>query len=515
MMKLRVSLTLLGLLAFGGVAPAQPVQPAGARPVPASNIWVLDNVSVVDTRTGRVTPRQSILIEGGRIARIGAPRTLSGRGLRHVNGGGAFVVPGYNDMHAHPLNPGFPPGGLQLMLANGITGYRQMSGSPELLAARRAGRLPQAADAPALLSTASTILTPPLVAPTPDAVTAEIRQQHEQGADFVKVVALPPPAFFAGLAEARRLGIPVAGHLIPAIDVRQASDRGMRAIEHLGPREAILLGCSTDEAAIRRDMAGAPPPALPPITGAAGLAAMQRALTNPMLLTDPASYVRFARILDTQSAERCRELAGHFARNQTWQVPTLIRLRTMQAGDDPAYRNDPNLRFIPARTRQLWQSLGDEFAQRVTPEQRRTLARLWTAQLALVRLFDQTGVPMLAGSDYGGGWEVAGYSLHQEFDLLRQAGLSPLRVLQLTTLEPARFLGREAVMGTVEPGRNADLVLLAANPVTSTANLRRIRGVVRDGRYYSRAELDAMIARVAQQASEAVAMAPQASDHVD
>jgi imidazolonepropionase-like amidohydrolase len=506
-MKLSASVSLLGLiLALGGVAKAQSAPHSG---------WVLDNVSVVDTRTGRVAPRRSILIEGGRIARVGAPGAVGGRGLRHVNGAGAFVVPGYNDMHAHPLNPGSPPGGLQLMLANGITGFRQMSGSPELLAARRAGRFAQP-DAPALLATASTILTPPLVAPTPDAVIAEIRQQRAQGADFIKVVALPPPAFFAGLAEARRLGIPMAGHLIPAIDVRQASDRGMRAIEHLGPRESILLGCSTDEAAIRVGMLLGPPPTLPPITGAAGVAAMQRALSNPMLLTPPAAYLQFTRVLDTYSDARCRELVGHFVRNQTWQVPTLIRLRTMQFGDDPAYRNDPNLRFIPPRIRQLWQSLGEEFAARVTPEQHRILARLWAAQLALVRLFDQNGVPMMAGSDYGGGWEIAGYSLHQEFDLLREAGLSPLRILQLTTTEPARFLGREASMGTVEAGRNADLVLLAANPVASTANLHRIRGVVRGGRYFPRAELDAMIATVARQAAESTAsVATEVDGHLD
>ena len=62
----------------------------------------------------------------------------------------------------------------------------------------------------------------------------------------------------------------------------------------------------------------------------------------------------------------------------------------------------------------------------------------------------------------------------------------------MTTLNGARFFGREASMGTVEPGKNANLVLLDANPIESVQNLHRIDGVVRAGAYYSRHDLDAM-----------------------
>jgi len=115
-------------------------------------------------------------------------------------------------------------------------------------------------------------------------------------------------------------------------------------------------------------------------------------------------------------------------------------------------------------------------------------------QLKLVTLFDRAGVKMLAGDDMGGAqWIVPGIGLHQEFDLLEAAGLAPLRVLQMTTLDGAEFLGREARMGTVEAGRNANLVLLDANPIASVHNLHGIHAVVRDGRYYSRADLDELI----------------------
>jgi imidazolonepropionase-like amidohydrolase len=91
---------------------------------------------------------------------------------------------------------------------------------------------------------------------------------------------------------------------------------------------------------------------------------------------------------------------------------------------------------------------------------------------------------MLAGSDACGAvWEIPGYALHQEFDLLAEAGLAPLRILQMTTLN--------------EVGKNADLVLLGANPVEDAAHLHDVAGVVRAGRYYSAAELDGIKRHVA------------------
>ena len=95
---------------------------------------------------------------------------------------------------------------------------------------------------------------------------------------------------------------------------------------------------------------------------------------------------------------------------------------------------------------------------------------------------------MMVGTD--------GPSIHREFDELSKAGIPPLAILQMTTINGARFLGRTSTMGSVAPGRNADLVLLDANPVENAQNLHRISGVVRAGFYHSAADLAAMRARV-------------------
>ena len=104
---------------------------------------------------------------------------------------------------------------------------------------------------------------------------------------------------------------------------------------------------------------------------------------------------------------------------------------------------------------------------------------------------------MLAGSDsLGSVWEIAGQSLHQEFDLLAQAGISPLKVLQMTTLDGAEFYGRQATAGSVEAGKDANLVLLDLNSIESVQNLHEINAVIRGGVYYSRDDLSSLRKRL-------------------
>jgi hypothetical protein len=467
-----------------------------AAPVKVTEGLVLNGVTIVDTHSGKLTQGMAIVIDGGKITRIARAKDVTASGAaQSVDAQGKFAVPGYLDMHAHPLYSSDETGSLTLMLANGITGYRQMSGTPEQLENRRQGKYAPSADTPELLVTPGTILTH-FNAGSPEAAVAEVRKQKAEGADFIKVIDVDPPTFFAALKESKRLGLPFVGHLPPTVDVAQASRAGMHSIEHLGPRDSILLGCSTDEAALRLEIAQTPVQA-PPLPGPAMSALIERALANPIMVTRPAEFARYQRIIDTYSEAKCRKLAALFVAEDTWQAPTLIRLRTMEFGDDPQYRNDANLKYLPAATRQLWSELGQQFPSRVSPESRAILAKFFALQLKLVKLFEKSGVKMMAGDDLGGIWVVPGFGLHQEFDLLAQAGLTPLEILQMTTLNGAKFLHREKTMGSVARGKVADLVLLDANPIADVGNLHRINAVVRRGTYYSTAALTEMKDRTA------------------
>ena len=106
---------------------------------------------------------------------------------------------------------------------------------------------------------------------------------------------------------------------------------------------------------------------------------------------------------------------------------------------------------------------------------------------------------MLAGSDAAGAaiWTTPGFSLHQEFRELAECGLSPLEILQMTTLNGAEFLGRQTTMGTVGEEENTNLVLLDANPVEDVTNFDKIAAVFLKGKYFSRDALDKMLSDVA------------------
>lgn len=466
---------------------------------------ILDNVTIVDTRTGELTPKRGVVVEGDKIVRIVAANTVKPvPGDCRIDAHDKFLVPGFNDMHAHPLNPGDTVNELRMMLSMGITGFRQMSGSSDLLSKRRAGTL-ISSEAPTLLLTSGALLIGPNAA-TPEIAVAEVRRQKAEGADFIKAINLPPAVLFAVHAEAKTEGLSVTGHLSPLVDPREAADHGMDGIEHVGPGVALLLGCSSREAelrdAIRRSTSS--PPASSP--GSAGGAAPQSAtgaspsgapvgppIANPEAFRSVNAVLATGAVLDSYDPAKCRSLATLLATRHVWQTPTLIRLRTMEFGDDPAYLNDPNLQYVSPADRAVWREAAKQFGTTMTGPARTVLNRLFAAQLALAKLFYDNHVPMMAGDDTGGsGWVVPGYGLHNEFDLLAEAGLPPLAILQMATLNPARFLHREATMGTVEPGKTADLVLLDANPIASAANLHGISGLLHNGRYYSAADLAAL-----------------------
>jgi imidazolonepropionase-like amidohydrolase len=312
--------------------------------------------------------------------------------------------------------------------------------------------------------------------------------------------------FFPLQAEAARLGLTTVGHLPVGIDVRAASDGRMRSIEHLGPGVGIVAACCDHQDAIERAVADRPAPNFPSVPrlpfaerlmGMLMARVMAKVVINPVLLSKPADAELIADAGNSFNDGKARELARVFAADQTWQCPTLIRLRTQQFGDDPTYRHDPNNRFASKRTLKAWRKAADKYASR--PESMRTAYRaLYARQLHMARIFDEEGVKMLAGSDVSGsGWEIPGFALHQEFDQLAAAGLTPLRVLQMTTINAADFLGRTDTMGTVDVGKDADIVLLSGDPTEKVANLHDIAGVVRAGRYHSSETLSSTIEAIA------------------
>jgi len=390
-----------------------------------------------------------------------------------VRGEGKYLIPGLWDMHVHTAAPSY----LALYLANGVTGVRDMHAlDPDAIFGLRKqvqeGKQPgpRVVAAGPLVDGPNPLVPGSLVAADAAEGREAVRKLKKMRADFVKVYTkLPREAYLSIADEAKKQGLPFAGHLPESVSAAEASDLGQKSIEHL---TGVELACSDREDELRRE-------------AVAALAKADNQAVGELLGRIG------ARAADSFSDKKARALYARFLRNGTWQVPTLTVLRSLVSLDDPKFTADSRVKYMPPSFRSYW-------SLKLSPETAAMLKRAYKRATGLVRAMHQSGVPFLAGTDTPGvPYVFPGFSLHDELALLvAEGGFTPLEALQAATRDPARFLGREKDLGTVEPGKLADLVLLDADPLADIHNTTRIAAVVANGRLLPRRELDRMLAEV-------------------
>jgi imidazolonepropionase-like amidohydrolase len=454
---------------------------------------VITHANVVDTHDGALAEDVTVLISRGQIVAFeDGEETGAFDDVERIDGRGKFVTPGFNDMHSHVLELANPSGALALMLAEGVTGFRQMSGSPERLAERRDDALPIGAAAPALLQMPGTVLTP-MNAGSPEAAAAEVRAQKAQGADFIKVGFVAPQAFMAAMAAANEEAIPILGHLQDGVDVVAAVRGGFRCVEHLGPDPTVWIACSSQEDELKAE-ARTLPAKIPAIRIPFLLRLIQRRmqmiLINPRAFASPKQAERIWKAITSFDEAKFQTVAARFCAEDTWHCPTLVRLRTQQLADAEEYAEHPDLKYMPDESLKRWRRVTKKFKS-LPRNARRIYANAYPRQMGLAKALGDQGVRLIAGTD--GGWlSGPGLTLQAEFVELGKAGFTPLQVLQMATINAAEYLGREQTMGRVAPGFDADLVILDADPRLDVVNLSSIAGVVRAGTFYSKAQLDGL-----------------------
>ena len=463
-------------LALAAACRAPAPQPAAAAPSLA-----ITNVTVVDADHGTLASGRTVVVAGNRIVAVGPPsRTPVPAGVRTLDGGGKFLIPGLWDMHVHAVWPRIAEAFMPLFVANGVTGVREMFGTTALVdsarAAVRAGRYagPRVVGAGNLVDGSPPVWPNSVLARTPDEGRRVVDSLRAAGADFIKVYSrLRRDVYFAIADEARKRGIPFAGHVPQRVTVAEASDAGQRTMEHL---YGMGAGCSAQEAQWLREVEAA--------------VASPRAWDSVVAL----GRTRAHEVVAAYDEAKCRALLQRLARNGSWQVPTLTVLRNVASLDDTTYALDPRLAYLPRQFGARWNPKNDFRTRMLTPEdyaRRRVTLR---ASFAVVGAMQRAGVPLLAGTDALNPYVFPGFSLHDELALLVEAGLTPAQALRAATYAPAQFLGATDSLGTVAPGKLADLVLLDADPLAAVRNTTRIAAVVANGRLYDRAALDSLLA---------------------
>jgi imidazolonepropionase-like amidohydrolase len=444
----------------------------------ASPQLVLTHVSVIDSTANAVRPDQSVVIVNGRIAAIGpSARIKLPKDARIVDGQGKFLVPGLWDMHVHIAGLNADPAWskqvlLPLLLANGVTGVRDMGGDLDtLLTWKReieAGTLvgPHiVACGPFLVGSGSKTAEQYPIANV-DEARAAVRDLKRRGAEFIKIISVPSKeVFFAVADEAKKQNIPFAGHLPFQVSAQEASNAGMRSIEHL-LYSAFSLSFSSKEDDLRVRL----------------IAAEDKG--------DSVAWEKIAHESDaTYDKEKAAQLFQTLKRNGTWVTPTLASLDITAHPEDWS-ADDPQLAFVPPSLAKQWRDSMQDPEMKVRAA---WLARQAANDWRLTGELHHAGIPLLVGSDSLDAFVISGESLHRELGELVRAGLTPAEALSAATSGAATFLGREHDLGTVETGKIADLVLLDGSPLESIANTERVNAVVRAGAYLDRGELDKLL----------------------
>ncbi len=417
---------------------------------------VFVNVNIVPMTTEVVLSAQTVIVARGKIANIGPVESVPiPEDAQIVDGTDRFLMPGLAEMHAHVT--GTRPAEIDrlftLFVANGITTIRGMLGQYSHLDLR--ARLETGEVFGPRFITSGPSLNGRSVSSAADAAR-QVREQHAAGYDFIKVhPGLTAEEFAALAATANELGMPYAGHVPVAAGVREALRSHMATIDHLDGYFVALLP--------------------PDSHGSGGFGGF--------------FDVMLARELDS---EKIAALAAATAMAGTWNVPTQVLVEQMVDGTSVTdLRNRSEMRYVPESTVNDWVIAKErQLAERGFD--RETAALAIDLRRRLILALHDSGAGLLLGSDAPQIFNVPGFSAHRELDVLVAAGLTPYEALQTGTSAVAKFLGSNT--GVVAVGKEADLILLDANPLEDIRNSRRIHGVMLRGQWLPASELEQRLA---------------------
>jgi imidazolonepropionase-like amidohydrolase len=461
---------------------------AARAQAPERRPLIITNVSVVDVESGQVRAGQSIRIEGSRIRDVGTrQRVRVPDGVVTIDGTGKFVIPGLWDMHVHATGFGIDRLFLPMLVAHGVTGVRDMFGrvawtdSARALGARGELAVPRIVGAGHILDGAPGIWPGSVTVKGAEETRRAVDSLAKAGAAFIKVYSrLSADEFRAAAEQAKANGLHFAGHVPQRVTVDEALALGMRTIEHL---QQFTTACSSKEGEMRQQLVDAA--ASPKAWDSAAVIARQQL---PVLVST------FDRV-------RCAALAQRVARSETWMVPTFTVLRSIAYLDDSTLRRDPRLKYIPQFFSASWDPSKDFRFRAVTAEGWQQRRQAHERQLEIGRLLRAAGAKFLAGTDLSNPYIFPGLSLHDELANFVEIGMSPLEALRTATLNPARFYQATDSLGSVAPGKVADLVILDGNPLDDIRHVGRIHAVVYDGRLVDPARRSALLSEAERLAS--------------
>ncbi|ANP45292.1 amidohydrolase family protein [Candidatus Viadribacter manganicus] len=426
----------------------------GARPLTA-----FVGVTLITAYGEPHRENQTVLVRDDRILEVGdMGEVFIPWGSHEVDGGGRVLAPGLVDMHVHI----FMPDDGVLFLANGVTTVRNMSDRAEtivLAAEIDAGTRP----GPRIYSSTPIIDGPqadwenPRATRSADDMRRRIAELDNSEHVGVKLYEnLSREAFVAGVEEARARQMQVYAHVPFSMSLSDVLALGIDSVEHLTGFDRALAPASQSSW----------------------------------------DEQRWAEMDASRVAPVVREVAASGVWNDSTLITAIGARRAF--ADMQAAQAEPLYRYATPRLRAHWRAIqADEAAERDPAETWAVVQLAHAARLEVVRALHEAGAPLLFGTDAPQPFIYPGYSLHDEFALHLDAGLTPTDILRADTEGSANFLNEQGVFGRIEPGARADLLLLDRDPEADLSTLRAPQGVMAAGRWYDAVTLQRMLGDIA------------------
>ncbi len=429
------------------------------------DVVAITNVRLIDGTGVPAQEGMTVILRDGKVAEVGQSAEVTiPAGAEVVEGEGHTVTPGWVMLHEHMFYPSgqrryntneisFPP----LYLAGGATTIRT-GGSLDPYSDLRTRELIEAGTivgphmdvtGPYLEGAGGFIRAFPQLK-TPAEARAHVEFWADRGVTSFKAYNLIDRASLGAAIEAAHArGIKVTGHLC-SITYREAADLGIDNLEH-------GFFAATDWVADKQ------PDQCP-------RGAQQTYLD--LDLTSPAFT----------------DLVDHLVDRGVALTSTLTVVERRASGRPP-----PPMGAQETMLPQLRETVMAR-VERAASGSDEVPGALLRKYMAMEKAFYDAGGLLVVGTDpTGGGDVVPGYANQRALQLLVELGLSVEQAVEVATMNGARYLERDSQIGSVEPGKNADLVLMAGNPLQDADAFRRVTLVFKDGVGYDSAQLFASV----------------------
>ena len=439
-----------------------------ARAQEAPGPIVFTNVTILPMSSDEVVPNQYVVVSGGVITAVGSADDVDAPpGASVINGDGRFLMPGLAEMHAHVPPGANPPRQevediLFLYVANGITTIRGMLGS--------AYQIPLAGEIERgeVLGPNFYVGAPSInggSAPTPADAERMIRAHAEAGYHLQKIHPGVSMETWDHMVEiAQEVGLTWGGHVPADVGLVHAIETGMSTVDHL---DGYIQAIASDDVQAQVSV------------GQISLGGLARGVD------------------DAKLEDIIRLTIDH----DVYVVPTMYLWENLYGAPDPDQMlRQPEMRYVSAQTREGWRRRAG--GGQGSPEEVEVYLAL---RKRVLKALSDAGAGILMGTDSPQLFNVPGFALHRELQVMVDAGMSNYEILKSGTVAVGEYvashLGLDGDFGTIAPGQRADLVLLGSNPLDDLANLFDRVGVMVRGRWVGRAEIDAGLEALAEKHS--------------